>query len=88
MLNNLTRHINTYQTNLRLLPCIRKLKVKAVRTTSVQSALQSLGGIQLLYLLLEQLDYNFEDAIESGATMEPFPVFKMNPAGKVVIGVR
>ncbi|VDO12523.1 unnamed protein product [Rodentolepis nana] len=49
-------------------------KVKAVRTTSLQSALQSLGGIQLLYLLLEQLDYNFEDVIESGATMEPFPV--------------
>nr|CDS29389.2 neurobeachin [Hymenolepis microstoma] len=49
-------------------------EVKAVRTTSLQSVLQSHGGIHLLYLLLEQLDYNFEDAIESGPAMEPFPV--------------
>nr|CDS30187.1 LPS responsive vesicle trafficking beach [Hymenolepis microstoma] len=45
-------------------------KVNAVRTTPLQSALQSLGGIHLLYLLLEQLNSNFEDAIESGATMD------------------
>ncbi|KAM7540694.1 hypothetical protein Aperf_G00000021466 [Anoplocephala perfoliata] len=52
-------------------------KVRPARTTSLQSALQSLGGIQLLYLLFEQLDYDFEDAVNSrecqGAS-EPFPV--------------
>ncbi|VDL60577.1 unnamed protein product [Hymenolepis diminuta] len=53
---------------------LMKGKLKAVRTTSLQSALQSLGGIQLLYLLFEQLDYTFESAVESEATMEPFPV--------------
>uniref|UniRef100_A0A5K3FFX4 WD_REPEATS_REGION domain-containing protein n=2 Tax=Mesocestoides corti TaxID=53468 RepID=A0A5K3FFX4_MESCO len=52
-------------------------EIRPVRTTSLQSALHSLGGIQLLYLLFDQLDYTPEGATgceQSHCTVEPFPV--------------
>ncbi|KAL5962455.1 Lipopolysaccharide-responsive and beige-like anchor protein [Taenia solium] len=52
-------------------------KVRSVRTTSLQSSIQSLGGIQLLYLLFEQLDFALENAVgigESQNDAKPFPI--------------
>lgn len=52
-------------------------KVRSVRTTSLQSSIQSLGGIQLLYLLFEQLDCALENAVdtdESQNDAKPFPI--------------
>ncbi|KAL5112762.1 Lipopolysaccharide-responsive and beige-like anchor protein [Taenia crassiceps] len=52
-------------------------KVRPVRTTSLQSSIQSLGGIQLLYLLLEQLDFALENTTDTGDSQsdaKPFPI--------------
>ncbi|VDK40508.1 unnamed protein product [Taenia asiatica] len=52
-------------------------KVRSVRTTSLQSSIQSLGGIQLLYLLFEQLDFELENAVDTGESQndaKPFPI--------------
>ncbi|EUB57642.1 Neurobeachin [Echinococcus granulosus] len=52
-------------------------KVRSVRTTSLQSSIQSLGGIQLLYLLFEQLDFALENAVDPDRPQDdvkPFPI--------------